>query len=257
MRCSQVAKVGAFVLVLFGVYGIFQFYGFEEHFSPKQLVRFLEDLGPMGPLVFIGLMILAVVVSPIPSLPLDIAGGIAFGPFWGMAYAVTGAEIGAVSSFLIARALGRELLNRLLDTKVVFCEKCSDHHLMVFVFLSRLVPIFSFDIISYGAGLTTMSLKVFALATLFGMIPPTFALTSLGSSVPTLEWPIIVVSGLVLVGVFLWLPKLLLNNRSSWWVRLIQGEPPAQSEAIPLASLDSDAGPRMCPWCGKKETPSQ
>jgi len=251
MRFSYVLKLGLLVLLIFGAYGVFQFFDIAKVLDPDRLVSALESLGAMGPLVFVGLMVLAVVVSPIPSLPLDIAAGIAFGPFWGMVYAVIGAEIGAILSFLIGRALGREMLGRLLKTKVTFCEKCSDHHLMGLIFVARLLPIFSFDIVSYGAGLTRMSLRVFALATLLGMIPPTFALTYLGGSVPTLQWPIIA-SGLLLAGLFLFLPKLLLNNRSTWWVRLIQGETPAPSEAE-LPSTLSDNAKRPCLWCGGRE----
>ncbi|MDR4485810.1 MAG: VTT domain-containing protein [Nitrospirales bacterium] len=44
-----------------------------------------------------------------------------------------------------------------------------------------MIPIFSFDLISYGAGLTNMSIRVFALVALVGMIPPTLALTYAGS----------------------------------------------------------------------------
>ncbi len=54
-----------------------------------------------------GVMATAVVVSPIPSLPLDIAAGSFFGPLLGTLYAATGALAGAVLSFLIARLLGR------------------------------------------------------------------------------------------------------------------------------------------------------
>ena len=251
MRLSHIIKLGLLVLLVFGAYGVFQFVEFENWFAPDRLVDSLESFGAMAPLVFVGLMTLAVVVSPIPSLPLDLAAGIVFGPFWGMVYAVIGAEIGAIASFYIGRALGREVLGKILKTNVTFCEKCSDHHLMVLVFLARLVPIFSFDIISYGAGLTTMSLRVFALATLLGMIPPTFALTYLGGSVSTLQWPFMV-SGLLLAGFFLLLPKLILNNRSTWWVRLIQGEPPAAS-GMPSGSLLSASPENTCSWCGAKD----
>lgn len=251
MRFSHIVKLGLLVLLMFGAYGVFQFFDIGKLLDPDRLVSALESLGAMGPLVFVGLMTLAVVVSPIPSLPLDIAAGIAFGPFWGMVYAVIGAEIGAIVSFLIARALGKDVLGRLLKTNVTFCEKCSDHHLMGLIVVARLLPIFSFDIVSYGAGLTRMSLRVFAIATLLGMIPPTFALTYLGGSVPTLHWPIIVL-GMLLAGLFLWLPKLLLDNRSTWWVRLIQGEAPAPSE-MPSTPTQQDKSSKPCSWCGTRE----
>ncbi len=151
-----------------------------EVFHPDRIVQWLSQAGPLAPIVFMGLMALALVINPIPSLPLDIAAGAAFGPLLGATYAFIGAEIGAITSFLIGRALGREMLTRLLHINITFCEKYSDHHLAIFVFLSRLVPIFSFDLISYGSGLTNMSIRVFGLVTLVGMIPPTLALTYAG-----------------------------------------------------------------------------
>ena len=251
MKTSQIIKLATLLVLVFGAYGIFQVVEVEKLFNPEFLVNQLEGLGSWAPLVFMGFMVLAVVISPIPSLPLDIAAGIVFGPFWGLVYAVIGAEIGAIVSFLIGRALGREVLGRLLNTNVSFCEKCSDHHLMVLVFMARLLPIFSFDIVSYGAGLTKMSLKVFAIATLLGMIPPTLALTYLGGSVPMLQWPSIL-SGLLLAGLFLFLPKWILKNRSTWWVRLIQGEAPEPS-AMPEALPQLDDSDRFCPWCGARK----
>lgn len=251
MRLSHFLKLGALLLLLFGAYGAFQFIDIGKLLDPDRLVNVLKDMGAVAPVFFIGLMILAVVVSPIPSLPLDIAAGIVFGPFWGMVYAVIGAEIGAIISFLIGRALGREVILRLLKINVVFCEKCSDHHLVGLVFLSRLLPIFSFDLVSYGAGMTNMSLKIFALATLFGMIPATFALTYLGGSVTTLQWPVML-SGLLLGGLFLVLPKLILRNKSAWWVRLILGEAPEAAEQ-PAAIPSQDNSDSSCPWCGRSE----
>lgn len=251
MKVSHIVKISLLAFLMFGAYGVTQFVDVEKLLDPDRLISALESMGSLGPVVFMGLMTLAVVISPIPSLPLDIAAGIVFGPFWGMVYAVTGAEMGAIISFLIGRTLGREVLGRLLKTNVTFCEKCSDHHLMGLIFVARLLPIFSFDIISYGAGLTKMSLKVFAIATLLGMIPPTFALTYLGGSVPTLQWPIIL-SGLLLAGLFLWLPKLILKNRSSWWVRLIQGEMPVVTE-VPATPSQSANTEGKCSWCGAKE----
>ncbi len=247
IKPTQVLKLALLLGLVFGAYGVIRAFELERLLNPEFLVESLNGLGSLGPIVFIVIMATAVVVSPIPSLPLDIAAGIAFGPFLGTVYAVAGAEIGALVSFLIGRALGREVISRLLGIKVKFCEKCSDHHLMVLVFLARLLPIFSFDLVSYGAGLTNMSIKVFAIATLVGMIPPTFALTYLGSSAVTVEWPMIL-TGLLLAGLFLYLPKLILKNRSARWARLIQGEmpePPVRS----TPEVSPEASGETCPFC--------
>lgn len=228
-------KLGALAVLAFAALIMVFRLDLEELLQPNLIAGWLREAGSFGPLVFIALMAAAVVISPIPSLPLDIAAGATFGPMLGTAYAVIGAEIGAIASFLIGRALGREVLTRLLRTNIAFCERCSDRHLAIFVFLARLLPLFSFDVISYGAGLTNMSVKVFALVTFFGMIPPTLALTYAGSQVVSGAW-LLILSGLAMVGVMLLIPKLVLHYPTSRWVRLLRGEMPAEAP-VPVPSF--------------------
>ena len=153
-------------------------------------------------------MAVAVVISPIPSLPLDIAGGAVFGPFLGTLYAALGALGGSVISFMITRKLGRELIEPFLGGHINFCEDCSDKLLTKVVFLSRLIPVVSFDIVSYGAGLTRISLKNFCLATFFGMLPLTFVYTHFGSTL-FLGKGIGLILGFIVVVMFFMVPWLI------------------------------------------------
>ncbi len=172
----------------------------------------LNSAGKFAPLLFICIMALAVVVSPIPSLPLDIAAGAAFGPLLGTLYSVAGGLAGAVVSFLIARFLGRDLLERFLGGHINFCTECSDKLLSKIVFVSRLVPFISFDIVSYGAGLTKMSLRTFSVMTFFGMIPMTFVYNSFGA-VFIINKNIYMVLGLLLVVLFFLIPRLIEKHK--------------------------------------------
>jgi uncharacterized membrane protein YdjX (TVP38/TMEM64 family) len=201
-------------------------FDYERYLSLESLTQRLHDAGPWAPLLLIGSMTCAVLIPPIPSLPLDLAAGAAFGPFYGALYAMIGAEIGAIAGFLIARAVGREALSRVFKAEATFCRMCTDHQLMGAIFFARLIPIFSFEVVSYGAGFTNVSLKTFALATLFGMAPPTFAFTYLGSSVISAQWPLIV-SGVGMVLFFLAMPKILSKYRTGAFARLFFGPPPA------------------------------
>jgi uncharacterized membrane protein YdjX (TVP38/TMEM64 family) len=245
-------KIAALVLLAFGAYMATQWLELGELLNPDRVTGYLKSAGAVAPVVFILLMIVSVVIIPIPSLPLDLAAGAVFGVFLGATYAVIGAEIGAIISFLIGRVLGREALAQLLRTDITFCERCSDRHLVIFVFLSRLLPVFSFDLISYGAGLTNMSVRAFAIATLFGMIPPTFAITALGGSLFAVEWPWLI-PGLVMVMFFLVLPKLVVKYSSSRWVQLLRGEAPvaAQNQAMPgEVSPPAEESAERCSSCG-------
>ncbi len=216
--------------------------------DPEQLSLSLKELGWVGPLALMGLMTLAVVISPIPSLPIDVAAGAAYGPLWGSVYVIVGAEIGAIISFLISRLFGKHLVGPWISKDLVFCERCSDHHLMGLVIMARLLPVFSFDIVSYGAGLTGMSLRAFALATFVGMIPPTVAFTYFGSAVVSVDWPVILLS-LLLIMFLLLLPRLIMRNRSSAWVRMLQGKPTKEG-ADGSSAVKGKEGHRSCGWCG-------
>ncbi len=247
---KRLIVLSAIVAILIVFIWIAKTVDFEEAFNSDAFADLLRSAGPFAPIALILIMAIAVVISPIPSLPLDLAAGAVFGPALGATYAVIGAEIGAIISFLIARALGRELLSKLLRTNVVFCERCSDHHLVILLVLARLLPVFSFDIISYGAGLTNVSLKAFALATLIGMIPPTFALTYLGSSAISAQWPLIL-SGVAMVAFFLLTPKLVMRYPSSWWARLLLAAAPAPPPpaVVPVEGPQAEKLTIQCSGC--------
>jgi uncharacterized membrane protein YdjX (TVP38/TMEM64 family) len=183
--------------------------------SPAAIQEILAGTGALAPLVLMALMAAAVVVSPIPSLPLDIAAGAAFGPTLGTLYAAAGALVGSIISFGIARLLGRELVERVVGGHISFCRDCSDRLLTRVVFASRLIPGVSFDVVSYGAGLTKISLGRFCLATFFGMLPLTFAYVSFGPLLVSGGLLSLVAGGAVVV-LFLLLPRLVEKNNLFW-----------------------------------------
>jgi uncharacterized membrane protein YdjX (TVP38/TMEM64 family) len=183
MKSKGHIKIIFIVLIVIAVIILQYRWELASFFRPDNIKEWLNDAGILAPLLFTGIMMVAVVISPIPSLPLDIAAGAFFGPFLGTVYSVIGASAGAVISFLIARLLGREFVERFLRGHINFCSQCSDKLLTKIVFFSRLLPFISFDVISYGAGLTKMSLKKFIMATFLGMIPLTFVYNYSGSVV--------------------------------------------------------------------------
>lgn len=188
------AKIALGVAVLLGLTGLY--WGLSEAglvstLADKQALRaWINQLGSWGPLAIILMMIAAIVMSPIPSGPIAIVAGAAYGPVWGTVWAVMGAEGGALIAFWLARYLGygtvrrwarmRPLLRRLEQHR-------SQRKLMVIVFVSRLVPFISFDAVSYAAGLTPLAFWRFAIATLAGVIPVAFLFTYFGEALINVE----------------------------------------------------------------------
>ena len=140
----------------------------------------VERAGHWGPVLIVGLMTIAVVASPIPSAPIALAAGAAYGHLWGTVQVVLGAELGALIAFGIARTVGHDGLRRLVGDRVDAGLLGSQTALTATVFASRLMPFVSFDMISYAAGLSALHAWRFALATLAGIVPASFALAHFG-----------------------------------------------------------------------------
>ncbi len=169
----------------------------------EALRQWITTLGLWGPLAIIGTMTIAILVSPIPSAPIALAAGAAYGHTWGTVYVVLGAEAGAIAAFGIARLVGRDVLRRWFGDKLSAGLLGSQTVLMGVVFTSRLLPFISFDLISYAAGLTILSFWRFAIATFAGIIPASFLLAHFGGEMATGETERILISALVLGGMTL------------------------------------------------------
>lgn len=151
------------------------------------LREFVMGLGMAGPLAIVALMILAILVSPIPSAPIALAAGALYGHTWGTGYIALGAELGALAAFGLARLIGRDALQRWLGSRLPNARLGSQGALMAVVFISRLLPFISFDVVSYAAGFTTLTWWRFALATLAGVLPASFLLAHFGGEMATGE----------------------------------------------------------------------
>lgn len=151
-------------------------------FSQEGFDRFIKDLGWFAPLIYIVVIAIAVVISQIPGVPLAIAAGAVWGPIVAGVYSVIGGFIGGMIAYFLGRTLGRSAMKALTGKVVYFSKERGEPYLGWLIFITRLLPILSFDLISYAAGLTRLSVPIYAAATLLGMIPSTFLLTYLGSA---------------------------------------------------------------------------
>jgi uncharacterized membrane protein YdjX (TVP38/TMEM64 family) len=148
--------------------------------EPERLETLVARAGLWGPVLIVTLMTIAVVASPIPSAPIALAAGAAYGHLWGTVQVVIGAELGALIAFGLARVLGHDVLRRVFGDRVDAGLLGSQNALTATVLASRLMPFVSFDMISYAAGLSRLHAWRFAFATLAGIIPASFLLAHFG-----------------------------------------------------------------------------
>jgi uncharacterized membrane protein YdjX (TVP38/TMEM64 family) len=149
--------------------------------DPQAVKSAVARLGAIGPAGIVALMVLAILVSPIPSAPIALAAGALYGHAWGTLYVLLGAEIGALGAFGIARLAGHELLRHWFGERLSLGWAGSQNALMALVFATRLMPFLSFDVVSYAAGLSVLTWWRFAIATLAGIVPASFLLAHFGA----------------------------------------------------------------------------
>jgi len=177
----RIVLLGFFLMVVVSAYYLLKEFGILAIVTDSDLLRaWIGELGYGGPIVIIALMATAIIINPIPSAPIALAAGAAYGHTWGTVYVVAGATGGALGAFWIARLLGHDLLHRLFGKRLQLGWLGSQNALMGMVFVSRLIPFLSFDLVSYGAGLTPIKTWRFALATLAGLVPASFLLAHFG-----------------------------------------------------------------------------
>lgn len=172
----------------FIIYGVLDRYDVLSTLQDGKVIKqYIEYTGLFGPFVVILFMTLAILVSPLPSAPIAIASGAIYGHTWGTLYVLIGSLSGASGAFFIARILGYDFIQKLAQGHLPVKLFHSQSALMGIVFVSRLMPFLSFDVISYAAGLSVLEFWRFLLATLFGIVPASFFLAHVGSEMATAE----------------------------------------------------------------------
>ena len=154
---------------------------FELFKNPQAMREYIAAYGPLAPVISVFLMILQSVAAPLPAFLITFTNGVLFGVWWGAALSWSSAMLGAALCFFIARYFGRPVVVKLtsesaLATSDRFFERYGRHAVLI----ARLVPVISFDVISYGSGLTGMGFLGFWIATGIGQLPATILYSYLG-----------------------------------------------------------------------------
>ncbi|MDY0213627.1 MAG: VTT domain-containing protein [Desulfuromonadaceae bacterium] len=176
---------GRFVLltVLVAAIAALKISGGSAWLEPERLQGLISGYGYWAPFIYI-LLYAAAPVLFMPGLPLTILGGMLFGPVWGVVYTIIGATSGACVAFLVARYLGREWIStKMSGPRWQKLDADVAHHGWKIVALTRLIPLFPFNLLNYAFGVTRIPFLHYALTSFVCMLPATIAYVYLSSSV--------------------------------------------------------------------------
>jgi len=152
---------------------------YRQQLDVELMQDWVNDAGFAGPLVFMLIYIVATVFF-FPGSVLTLAGGALFGPVLGTFYNLTAATIGAIISFIAARYLAHDFVEKKSAGKLKAIKQGVEAEGWKFVAFVRLVPLFPFNLLNYALGLTKIKLSHYSVATYICMLPGAIAYTYIG-----------------------------------------------------------------------------
>ncbi len=150
--------------------------------SKNRLLQFIKENPKHAATIFIGMQIVQVVAAPLPGEVTGFVGGILFGPLWGVVYSTIGLTIGSWIAFMLARWLGRPIVEHLVSRETIDrYDYVMKHKGLLLAFLMFLIPGFPKDILCYVLGLGHMQQRDFLIVSATGRLLGTVLLTMGGT----------------------------------------------------------------------------
>jgi uncharacterized membrane protein YdjX (TVP38/TMEM64 family) len=170
------------LILAFAVTVVFCISYFDLQQVLRQSLDWVSSLGPWGPVAF-GLIYVLAAVLFIPGSLLTLGAGVVFGVFKGALIVLVSATLAATVAFLVGRYLAREWVGRKLEGYPRFraIDEAVAKDGWKIVGLTRLSPVFPFNLLNYAFGITQVSLRDYFLASFIGMIPGTLMYVYIGS----------------------------------------------------------------------------
>ncbi len=137
----------------------------------------IQSLGPWGPVVFTVLYV-AATVAAVPGSVMTVAAGALFGSVLGVIVVINAATLGAGLAFVIARYFARDAVARSFagNEKFQKLDRLTEEHGAIIVALTRLIPVFPFNLLNYGFGLTRVPFWTYVIWSWLCMLPVTILL---------------------------------------------------------------------------------
>lgn len=188
----------------------------------RNALQWIDSLGAVGAIAFILLYIIATVAF-LPGSILTLGAGVVFGVVLGSFYVFIGATLGATAAFLVGRYLARSWVAKKIEGNNKFraIDEAVGKEGLKIVLLTRLSPIFPFNLLNYAYGITGVSLKDYVIGSV-GMIPGTIMYVYIGSLAgslakvgteaqpanPTVQWAIRIIGFIATVAVTVYVTKI-------------------------------------------------
>ena len=182
---SIALRGGLFVLMIAGLFVAFQYLPLTEYLGG--FLERVQALGVWGP-VILGAVYVIATVAMVPGLILTLGSGFAFGLTVGTITVSLASTLGATAAFVVGRTLARGWVERIAARSPRFgaVDKAVKEHGFKIVLLTRLSPVFPFNVLNYLFSLTSVRLRDYVLASWIGMFPATLMYVYFGTALKSI-----------------------------------------------------------------------
>lgn len=172
------AKLLIFCAVIVLILVLNHKFGWSKYLSDSENLAFLSDMIKehfvLAALIYIGITVVACVALALPGVTFAILAGILFGPWWGTLFCLIATTAGAIIAFIIGRFFLQDSIKPMVEKNKTLKRLLFDDvgkSDIVLLAITRLVPIFPYNIQNFAYGITDMSLLHYSLYTFLFMIP--------------------------------------------------------------------------------------
>ena len=179
-RSGAILRIVLLAAIVLGL--LLAAHAFNVRQAFRDALAWIAAAGPAGPLIFFGIYVTACVFM-LPASILTLGAGALFGIVNGTLLVSLSSTIGATAAFLVGRYLARGMVTRRVAGNPTFAalDEAVAGEGWKIVGLTRLSPVFPFNLLNYAFGLTRVSLRDYVLASWIGMLPGTVLYVYLGS----------------------------------------------------------------------------
>lgn len=177
-------KSWVWLVVFIAIIVLITFYSSQFFIKLENLRELVARAGIFGPLIFLFIQFIQVVVAPISHYAIQAAGGAIFGFWLGGALNYVGSVLGSLFAFFLARRYGIPLVRKIVPEKIMSRYSSVVQKIGPFgLFLIYFLPLFPDDELIYLIGLSKMKFRDFLGATLFGRIGGMFGMAFVGATI--------------------------------------------------------------------------